>query len=214
MLGRINYGCLILVVTGAILLPAVRPAHAQSPAVVCVLSRGTDGRLCPGSPWAVWPAHRVSSRGGLPVCSHDDLLRTSRRNHDVLPVGECHELLPVGARVLLLTRDHDVLPVGECHELLPIGARVLLPTRDHDVLRAGECHELLPVGARVLLPTRDHDVLRAGECHERLRSGSTVLHGPSAGLRAVRPASHDPVHRDWAVMPGHAGLATNGIESD
>ena len=34
MLGRINYGCLILVVTGAILLPATRPAHAQSPAVV------------------------------------------------------------------------------------------------------------------------------------------------------------------------------------
>jgi hypothetical protein len=34
MLGRINYGCLILVVTGAILLSATRPAHAQSPAVV------------------------------------------------------------------------------------------------------------------------------------------------------------------------------------
>ena len=34
MLGRINYGCLILVVTGAILLPAVRSAYAQSPAVV------------------------------------------------------------------------------------------------------------------------------------------------------------------------------------
>lgn len=33
MLGRINYGCLILVATGAILLPAARPAHAQSPAV-------------------------------------------------------------------------------------------------------------------------------------------------------------------------------------
>jgi hypothetical protein len=34
MLGRINYGCLIVVVTGAILLLATRPAHAQSPAVV------------------------------------------------------------------------------------------------------------------------------------------------------------------------------------
>ena len=34
MLGRINYGCLILIVTGAILLPATRSAHAQSPAVV------------------------------------------------------------------------------------------------------------------------------------------------------------------------------------
>ena len=34
MLGRINYGCLILVVTGAILLPVARPAHAQSPAAV------------------------------------------------------------------------------------------------------------------------------------------------------------------------------------
>jgi len=33
MLGRINYGCLILVVTGTILLPATRPAYAQSPAV-------------------------------------------------------------------------------------------------------------------------------------------------------------------------------------
>ena len=32
MLGRINYGCLILVVTGAALLPAARPAHAQWPA--------------------------------------------------------------------------------------------------------------------------------------------------------------------------------------
>ena len=34
MLGRVNYGCRILVVTGAILLPAARPVHAQSPAVV------------------------------------------------------------------------------------------------------------------------------------------------------------------------------------
>ena len=34
MLERINYGCLILVVTGAILLPAARSAYAQSPAVV------------------------------------------------------------------------------------------------------------------------------------------------------------------------------------
>ena len=34
MLGRINYGCLIVVVTGAILLSATRPAHAQWPAAV------------------------------------------------------------------------------------------------------------------------------------------------------------------------------------
>ncbi len=34
MLGRINYGCLVWVVTGAILSSAAWPAHAQSPAVV------------------------------------------------------------------------------------------------------------------------------------------------------------------------------------
>lgn len=33
MLGRINLGCLILVATGAILLPATRVAHAQLPTV-------------------------------------------------------------------------------------------------------------------------------------------------------------------------------------
>ena len=33
MLGRTNYGCLILVVTGAILLSAARSTHAQPPAV-------------------------------------------------------------------------------------------------------------------------------------------------------------------------------------
>ena len=134
MLGRINYGCLILVVTGAILLPAARPAHAQSPAVVCVLSRGTDGRLCPGSPWAVWPAYRVSSRSGLPVCSHDDLLRTSRRNHDVLPVGECRELLPVGAASYYHPRPRRIT-AGECHELLPVGAAPITHPRPRRITR-------------------------------------------------------------------------------
>ena len=187
MLGRINYGCLIVVVTGAILLPAARPAHAQWPAAY---------GYYPAAP-AV--AYVPEARGLFG-------LHTVYRPVAVYPYAPMTTYYAPSAATTLY---YPSANVASYYGTAPTSYYAPATTMYYPSANVTSYYRgpLRPV---VLLPTRDHDVLRAGECHEPLRSGSTVLHGHSARLRAVCPASHDPVQCDWAVMPGHAGLATNG----